>query len=148
MPFPEVRGLVALPVIPVQLATTGSLSGVIDREDFHNPQSVLFLLHNGTSATTMSATDLFIFEHDPISATASGGTAITSGNTSALTFTTSGIIGLEIDLRGKGRFIGCVLCAPTNDSSIQGLTAIMGDGNRNPPTAATDGMISVRRIGQ
>ena len=149
MPFPEVRGLVALPVIPVQLATTGSLSGVIDREDFAGPQSVLFLLHNGTSATTMSATDLFIFESDTISATASGGTAITSGNTSGLTFTTSGIIGLEIDLRGKGRFIGVTMSAPNvATSGILGLFAILGDGHTNPPSAATNGMISVRRIGQ
>lgn len=148
MSFPEVRGLICLPVIPVQLATTGSLSGVIDREDFAGPQSVIFLVHNGTSATTMSTIDLFITESDTLSAVASQATAITSGNTSALSFTTSGIIGLEIDLRGKGRFIGCVLCAPVNDSSIQGVTAIMGDGNRSPHTAALDGMISVRRIGQ
>ena len=148
MSFPEVRGLVVLPLISPTAREAETQSATIDREDFDGAASILFCLQAGSGATTISASRIHTFEHDSQSATGSM-TAITSGHTSGLTFTASGIIGLEIDLRGKGRFIGVTMSAPNvATSGILGLFAILGDGHTNPPSAATNGMISVRRIGQ
>lgn len=150
MPFPIVDGLVPISLIAAAGFSNTSASAVIDREDFNGQTSLLVLLHMGSvMSDTASGFDIRLTQSDTFSGTASDGTAITSAHTSGQTFTNSGqFMGITMDLRDKGRFIGVILSAPSGGSGIAAVIGILGDAAVVPAPAANDGFVSVNRIGQ
>lgn len=149
MSFSKTRELRQFSLIGMGAREAETASGVIDREDFDGATSLLLGVVAGSGATTISASRIHVFQSETVSATASGGTAIASGTTSGLTFTASGIIGLDMDLRTRARFIGVTLSTPNvATSGINGVIATMSDGTTGPPAAALDGFVNIRRIGQ
>jgi hypothetical protein len=149
MTYPATRGLAFVNLIGAGARENQTNSGVIDREDYNHPASVLFAVHAGSGATTISATAIHVYQSDTVSATASGQTAIASATTSGMTFTASGWIGLEVDLRNRKRFIGVTLSSPNvATSGVNGVLAVLSDGQTSPPGTSVDGFVNVKRVGQ
>lgn len=122
-------------------------SGVIDLGDLGYPGYVCATMVAGDILSgATSGSILRLYSSNTVSATASGMTAITSANTSGLTFTNSSqTISVGVDLRGGNRFLGATLSTITNSASI-GAVATFRDHAEIPPDAATGSQI--RFIGQ
>lgn len=136
-------------VIQGQKGANTVLSGVLDRGDFGYPEAIQFVTWAGAvmdAETSGMVMRLYQDDGSTASATASGMTAVTSGNTSGLTYTTSGqCIALHWDARGAERFIGVVLSVPTTSADTGVIANCFGHTNV-PPTAATGSQ--TRFIGQ
>lgn len=148
MSYPGTRNLVVTSLIGSGAREAQTNSGFIDRLNFPQATSVLFCLECGSGATTISASRIQILESE-LTSTIAGGTDIASATTSGLTFTASGIIGLEMDLRNRARFLVVELSTPNvATSGTNGVFAILSDNAVAPPGASVDGFLNIRRVGE
>jgi hypothetical protein len=153
MPSPQSDFRPVVIVQPVRQANTVA-SGVIDRANWGYPDYMSFVTWAGeVVAGATSGMVLRIFHSNTVSATASGMTAITSGNTSGLSYSNSGgTITLHWDSRAASRFVGAKLSVPTATADTGVLACCFGHqetpGDVTGVTDAAGTEAQARFIGQ